>query len=89
MAGEIAAIAMKKAPVNGLGAELCSGIAEARDRPNAGVAVKAIVLAGMPRVCSAGTDVTEFGTPKALRGPNRQRGRAHPRGGHRRARLRH
>ncbi len=68
--GEIAVIAMNKPPVNGLGAELRSGIAEALDEANADAAVKAIVLAGTARAFSGGADVTEFGSAAAAREPN-------------------
>jgi len=63
-------ITMDKGPVNGLGAELRTGVADALDRANADAAVQAIVLTGTERAFSAGADVTEFGTPKALREPN-------------------
>ncbi|MBI3368010.1 MAG: enoyl-CoA hydratase/isomerase family protein [Burkholderiales bacterium] len=68
--GEIAVVTMNKPPVNGLGAELRAGIAEALDEANANAAVKAIVLTGTERAFSGGADVTEFGTPKSLREPN-------------------
>ena len=47
--GEVAVIAMNKPPVNGLGAELRSGIADALDTANADAAVKAVVLTGTAR----------------------------------------
>ncbi len=68
--GEVAVVTMNKPPVNGLGAELRSGIADALDAANANPAVKAIVLTGTSRAFSGGADVTEFGTPKAAREPN-------------------
>lgn len=68
--GEIAVITMNKPPVNGLGAELRSGIAAALDQAIADAAVKAIVLTGTARAFSGGADVTEFGSPAALREPN-------------------
>jgi len=68
--GAVAVITMDKGPVNGLGAELRTGVADALDRANADAAVQAIVLTGTERAFSAGADVTEFGTPKALREPN-------------------
>src|SRR4249920_1710226 len=61
---------MNKPPVNGLGAELRSGIVDAIDAANANPAVRAIVLTGTARAFSGGADVTEFGTPKAAREPN-------------------
>jgi 3-hydroxyacyl-CoA dehydrogenase len=66
----VAVITMDKPPINGLGAELRSGIADALDRANADAAVTAIVLTGTARAFSGGADVTEFGTPKALQEPN-------------------
>ena len=68
--GEIAVISMNKPPVNGLGTELRSGIADALDQANAAPAVNAIVLTGSARAFSGGADVTEFGTPNAAREPN-------------------
>jgi len=68
--GDVAVITMNKPPVNGLGADLRAGIAEALDSANADVAVRAIVLTGSQRAFSGGADVTEFGTPKAAREPN-------------------
>ena len=68
--GEVAVVTMNKPPINGLGAELRAGIADALDAANANPAVKAIVLTGTERAFSGGADVTEFGTPKALREPN-------------------
>ncbi|CAN5314417.1 3-hydroxyacyl-CoA dehydrogenase NAD-binding domain-containing protein [soil metagenome] len=68
--GDVAVIAMNKPPINGLGAELRSGIVEALDEAVANGSVKAIVLTGTARAFSGGADVTEFGTPKATREPN-------------------
>ena len=68
--GEVAVVTMNKPPVNGLGAELRSGVVEAIDAANANPAVKAVVLTGTARAFSGGADVTEFGTPKAAREPN-------------------
>ncbi|HLL18733.1 MAG TPA: enoyl-CoA hydratase/isomerase family protein, partial [Rubrivivax sp.] len=61
---------MNKPPVNGLGAELRAAIVQAIDDANADDAVQAIVLTGTTKVFSGGADVTEFGTPLALREPN-------------------
>jgi 3-hydroxyacyl-CoA dehydrogenase len=68
--GDVAVVTMNKPPINGLGAELRAGIADALDAANANPAVRAIVLTGTARAFSGGADVTEFGTPKALREPN-------------------
>ena len=67
---EVAVITMDKPPINGLGAELRSGIALALEQANADAAVKAIVLTGTSRAFSGGADVTEFGTAKAMREPS-------------------
>ena len=66
----VAVIVMDKPPVNGLGAELRAGIVQAIDEAQADPAVQAIVLTGTAKVFSGGADVTEFGTPLALREPN-------------------
>ena len=68
--GEVAVITMNKPPVNGLGADLRAGIADALDAANADPGVRAIVLTGSQRAFSGGADVTEFGTPKSAREPN-------------------
>jgi 3-hydroxyacyl-CoA dehydrogenase len=68
--GAIAVITMDRPPVNSLGADLRVGVADAFDAANANDAVKAIVLTGSARAFSAGADITEFGTPNALRDPN-------------------
>ena len=68
--GEIAVIAMDRPPVNSLGADLRSGVADALDAANANPAVRAVVLIGSARAFSGGADVTEFNTALALRDPN-------------------
>ncbi len=68
--GHVAVITMDKPPVNGLGFELRDGIAKALDQANADAGIQAIVLTGTARAFSGGADVTEFGTPNALREPN-------------------
>lgn len=68
--GAVAVIVMNKPPVNGLGAELRAGIVQAIDEATADAAVQAIVLTGTAKAFSGGADVTEFGTPLALREPN-------------------
>jgi 3-hydroxyacyl-CoA dehydrogenase len=66
----VAVIGMNHPPVNGLGAALRAGIAEAVARANVDGAATAIVLTGSARAFSGGADVTEFGTPKTLIEPN-------------------
>ena len=68
--GRVAVITMDKPPINGLGFALRQGIAAALDEANANADVQAIVLTGTARAFSGGADVTEFGTPMALREPN-------------------
>ncbi len=68
--GEIAVITMDNPPVNGLGHQLRTGIAEGLRRAQLDPAVKAIVLTGSARAFSGGADIREFNTPKALAEPN-------------------
>ena len=68
--GRVAVLSMNKPPVNGLGAALRRGIADALECANRDPAVAAIVLTGTARAFSGGADVTEFGTPLALAEPN-------------------
>ena len=68
--GEIAVITMDNPPVNGLGHQLRTGIAEGLRRAQLDPAVKAIVLTGVARAFSGGADIREFNTPKALAEPN-------------------
>ena len=68
--GEVAVITMDNPPVNGLGHQLRTGIAEGLRRAQLDPAVKAIVLTGSARAFSGGADIREFNTPKALAEPN-------------------
>lgn len=68
--GTTAIVTMNKPPVNGLGADLRTGVADAIERATQDQAVAAIVLTGSATSFSGGADVTEFGTAKALREPN-------------------
>ncbi|MGE0314953.1 MAG: 3-hydroxyacyl-CoA dehydrogenase NAD-binding domain-containing protein [Lautropia sp.] len=66
----VAVITMANPPVNGLGHELRTGIAQCIRRAEADAAVKAIVLTGAGRAFSGGADIREFNSPKALLEPN-------------------
>ena len=68
--GPIAIVTMTKPPVNGLGADLRTSIADAVGRANQDATVRAIVLTGSNKLFSGGADVTEFGTAKSLREPH-------------------
>jgi 3-hydroxyacyl-CoA dehydrogenase len=68
--GEVAVLTMDRPPVNSLGHPLRSGIADALEVANANAEVRVIVLIGTARAFSGGADVTEFGTPMAVRDPN-------------------
>jgi 3-hydroxyacyl-CoA dehydrogenase len=65
----VAVIALDHPPVNGLSYALRSAVLDAVDRANADAAVDAIVVTGAGRMFSAGADVREFGTGKALAEP--------------------
>src|SRR5262245_4284316 len=63
--GGVAIIRLDNPPVNGLGHATRAGIVRDLDRALADEAVGAVVLTGRPGFCSAGADITEFGTAKA------------------------
>jgi 3-hydroxyacyl-CoA dehydrogenase len=67
--GAHAVITLDNPPVNGLGADLRTGIMASLDRALADPAVKAVVVTGTDRAFSGGADVKEFGTDKAGREP--------------------
>lgn len=67
--GAVAVIEFEAPPVNGLGARLRAGIAEALQHANADDRVAVIVLWGSGGHFSAGADVTEFNTPAATAEP--------------------
>jgi 3-hydroxyacyl-CoA dehydrogenase len=68
--GDIAVVTLNNPPINGLGFDLRVGIIDSIDRANADPAVKAVVLTGSDRAFSAGADIREFGTTKAMQEPN-------------------
>ncbi len=68
--GAVAVITLDNPPVNGLGADLRSGLVDGLDRALADPAVQAVVITGNDRAFSGGADVREFGTPKSAREPN-------------------
>ena len=65
----IAVITFANPPVNGLGHAVRSAIVADVDRANADAAVTAIVITGAGKSFSAGADIREFNTPKALAEP--------------------
>ncbi len=68
--GAVAVITLDNPPVNGLGADLRTGLMDGLDRALADAAVKAVVITGNDRAFSGGADVREFGTLKSAREPN-------------------
>ncbi|HEX7559196.1 MAG TPA: 3-hydroxyacyl-CoA dehydrogenase NAD-binding domain-containing protein [Usitatibacter sp.] len=64
--GDVAVITLDNPPVNGLGQQLRTAVAEGIGRANADPAVKAIVITGAGSAFSGGADIREFNTPKAL-----------------------
>ena len=67
--GHTALITLDSPPVNGLGADLRTGLMAALDRALADPAVQAIVVTGTAKAFSGGADVKEFGTANASRPP--------------------
>jgi 3-hydroxyacyl-CoA dehydrogenase len=65
----IAVLDFANPPVNALSLELRSGLAAALERAIDDSGVKALVLIGRNSSFSAGADIREFGTPKALAPP--------------------
>ncbi len=61
----VAVITLNNPPVNGLGYDTRTAIADGIERANADAAVKAIVLTGAGKAFSGGADIREFGSPKA------------------------
>ncbi len=68
--GRVAVITMASPPVNGLGHALRAALVKALDKALTSRGVKAIVLMGSGSGFSAGADIREFNTPKALAPPN-------------------
>ena len=68
--GQVAVLTFGEPPVNSLGVTTRRDLAAAIDSAIADPAVAAIVLGGANGLFSAGADITEFGTPKMLAGPN-------------------
>ena len=66
---DVALITLDKPPVNGLGSALRKSLLDALDRADGDPQVSAVVLTGSKRAFSAGGDVTEFGTSKAVQNP--------------------
>ena len=75
--GAVAVITLDNPPVNGFSHELRSALMASLDQAVADKSVKAIVITGTGKVFSAGADIREFNTPRALSEPNlRTLGRA-------------
>jgi len=68
--GAVAIITLDNPPVNGFSHEVRSGLMESVDQAVADKSVKAIVITGTGKVFSAGADIREFNTPRALAEPN-------------------
>lgn len=67
--GAVAVIALDSPPVNGLGFEVRTGIAEGIDRAQGDPAVQAIVIIGSAELFSGGADIRELNTPKVTTEP--------------------
>jgi len=75
--GAVAVITLDNPPVNGFSHELRSALMASLDQAVADKSVRAIVITGTGKVFSAGADIREFNTPRALSEPNlRTLGRA-------------
>ena len=68
--GRIAVVRLDNPPVNSLGHELREALVAELARVNADPSIDALVLIGTPAGFSAGADIREFGTPKAIAYPN-------------------
>src|ERR1700675_4746750 len=68
--GRVAVITFGDAPVNGLGHATRLELAAAIDAAIADPMLSAIVVTGANGLFSAGADIKEFGTPKALAAPD-------------------
>ena len=66
----VAVITMNNPPVNGLSYANRVGIADGLNQALADNAVQAVVLTGAGRAFSAGADISELDSPKALAEPN-------------------
>jgi 3-hydroxyacyl-CoA dehydrogenase len=66
----IAVLKLDSPPVNSLGHEVRSALVAGLERANADPSIEAIVLIGSGAGFSAGADIREFGSPKALAHPN-------------------
>ena len=67
--GGLAVLRLDNPPVNGLSHAVRTGIVDAVQRAEADDAVTALVLHGSATAFSAGADIREFGTPKAMLEP--------------------
>jgi len=67
--GDIAVITLDNPPVNGMGQQLRTSIAEGLRAAQAEAGVRAVVITGAGNAFSGGADIREFNTPKALAEP--------------------
>jgi len=75
--GAVAVITLDNPPVNGFSHEVRSALMASLDQAVVDKSVRAIVITGTGKVFSAGADIREFNTPRALSEPNlRTLGRA-------------
>ncbi|GAA4340583.1 3-hydroxyacyl-CoA dehydrogenase NAD-binding domain-containing protein [Variovorax defluvii] len=68
--GDVAVITLAAPPVNALGYATRVGITEGLFRASMDARIKAVVIIGAGNAFSGGSDIKEFGTPKALQEPN-------------------
>jgi 3-hydroxyacyl-CoA dehydrogenase len=68
--GDVAVITLTAPPVNALGYATRVGITGGLARALMDARVRAVVIAGAGKTFSGGSDIKEFGTPKALQEPN-------------------
>ncbi len=67
--GPVAIVRLDNPPVNGLGYAVRAGILAGLDKASADPSITAIVIAGSGKQFSAGADINELGTPKAMQEP--------------------
>jgi 3-hydroxyacyl-CoA dehydrogenase len=68
--GQVAVITLNNPPVNGLGYDTRTGIAQGVDQAVADPAITAIVITGAGKVFCGGADIKEFGSPRSTAEPN-------------------
>ena len=68
--GSVAVLTLDNPPVNGLGHDSRVQLAQGIDRAVADRSILALVIRGAGKAFSAGADIKEFGTSKAIAEPN-------------------